>query len=382
MGGIMASEAANLNLKVEARPKLGIIDCDVHPFPIDGAASIMRYLPKPWQERFLRKGSFLTNAGAPTRYTNPNGTVVRADARSPAGKIAGSDPHYLIADLIEGNGIDAALLNCLDSAKLCTTQAGPDESIVLAQAYNEHFVQEWLPLSRHLAYAMMVPSQDPLAAAAEIRRIGSHPQIAAVHLPLLSALMGNRYYWPIYEAAQEADLPLFVHVTGLENIAHGASAVTNGSFESYVERYSAVAVLGELSVNSLIWSGTFERFPKLRVIFAEFGFLWMLPLLMRLDRAWRGLRHEVPWVRRTPTETAMSHCFFTTQPIEEPNDPRDLERLIGMLGYDNLCFSSDYPHWDNDMPGATLQSLPEEARRKVFRDNALKALRRPAGIRA
>jgi predicted TIM-barrel fold metal-dependent hydrolase len=366
----------------DAPASLGIIDCDVHPFPSDGAASIMRHLPKPWRERFLRKGSFLTNNGAPTRYTNPNGTVVRADARSPAGRIAGSDPGFLIADLIEANGIDCALLNCLDSAKLCSSQSGPDESIVLAQAYNEHFVQEWLPKSPHLAYAMMVPSQDPQAAAAEIRRLGSHPRIAAVHLPLLSGLMGNRYYWPIYQAAQDAGLPIFVHVTGLENVAHGASAVTNGAFESYVERYSAMPVLGELSINSLVWSGTFEKFPDLRVIFAEFGFLWLLPLLMRLDRAWRGLRHEVPWVRRTPSETVHAHCFFTTQPIEEPDDPRDLERLIGMLGYDNLCFSSDYPHWDNDMPGATLRSLPKPERQKVFRDNARRVLRLPSGAAA
>jgi hypothetical protein len=54
----MASEAANLSRPAEARMKLGIIDCAVHPFPIDGAASIMRYLPKPWRERVLREGSF------------------------------------------------------------------------------------------------------------------------------------------------------------------------------------------------------------------------------------------------------------------------------------------------------------------------------------
>jgi hypothetical protein len=58
MGGIIASEAADLSHPAAERPKLGIIDCDVHPFPIDGAASIMRYLPKPWRERVLRKGSF------------------------------------------------------------------------------------------------------------------------------------------------------------------------------------------------------------------------------------------------------------------------------------------------------------------------------------
>ena len=41
-----------------------------------------------------------------------------------------------------------------------------------------------------------------------------------------------------------------------------------------------------------------------------------------------------------------------------------------MLGEDLLCFSSDYPHWDNDMPASTLQMLSPSARKAVFYDNA------------
>jgi uncharacterized protein len=49
--------------------------------------------------------------------------------------------------------------------------------------------------------------------------------------------------------------------------------------------------------------------------------------------------------------------------------------LVSLLGPDILCFSSDYPHWDNEMPGATLQSLPPDVRKAVFFDNAARALR-------
>ena len=45
-----------------------------------------------------------------------------------------------------------------------------------------------------------------------------------------------------------------------------------------------------------------EKFPKLKFIFAEYGFLWVASLFYRLDRTWRGLRHEVPWVRKSPSE--------------------------------------------------------------------------------
>jgi predicted TIM-barrel fold metal-dependent hydrolase len=46
-----------------------------------------------------------------------------------------------------------------------------------------------------------------------------------------------------------------------------------------------------------------------------------------------------------------------------------------MLGHDVICFSTDYPHWDNDMPGTTLRMLSDDARRSVFYDNAARVLR-------
>jgi predicted TIM-barrel fold metal-dependent hydrolase len=148
-----------------------------------------------------------------------------------------------------------------------------------------------------------------------------------------------------------------------------------GTFESYIERYAAVPQMGMVSVGSLILSGTLERFPKLKFVFAEYGFLWVSSLLYRMDRTWRGLRHEVPWVRKSPTEYLHERFMFTTQPCDEPDNPRDLETLISLLGHDILCFSSDYPHWDNDMPAATLQMLPPTARKAVFYDNAARTLR-------
>ena len=45
------------------------------------------------------------------------------------------------------------------------------------------------------------------------------------------------------------------------------------------------------------------------------------------------------------------------------------------MGYDQLCFSTDYPHWDNDMPGQSLRGLPAAERQKIFWDNALTTFR-------
>ncbi|MGX9962611.1 amidohydrolase family protein [Roseomonas sp. F4] len=354
----------------------GIIDCDVHPIVDGGMTTLMRYMPQAWNERFRRKGSVLQGTGGvPLKFAHPNGSVPRQDARGPKGGIAGSDPHYLIADLLDGHGVELALLNCIQAGAVAAALSGAEESIVLARAYNDVFLEEWLPLDKRLRFAPTVPVQDPQAAAEEIRRVGRHSQVAAISLPLLNIQLGNRWYWPIFAAAEEMDLPIYLHVTGIESLIAGTPAITSGTFDSYIDRYLAMPQLAESSVRNLVFSGTFARFPRLRFVFAEFGFLWLLPLLWRMDRLWRGLRHDVPWVQQPPSEIVRSRCFFTTQPVDEPDDVQDLDRLMAMIGDDVLCFSSDYPHWDNDMPGATLRFLSPERRRKIFSENPRRALR-------
>ena len=70
------------------------------------------------------------------------------------------------------------------------------------------------------------------------------------------------------------------------------------------------------------------------------------------------------------------HFWFTTQPIEEPENPPDLAEIMQWVGFNRLMFSTDYPHWDFDDPRHAFKApLGEDAKRKVFRDNA-KALYR------
>jgi predicted TIM-barrel fold metal-dependent hydrolase len=36
-----------------------------------------------------------------------------------------------------------------------------------------------------------------------------------------------------------------------------------------------------------------------------------------------------------------------------------------------LVFSSDYPHWDTDIPTEIVRDIPESMRQRIFVDNAL-----------
>ena len=353
----------------------GIIDCDVHPVFADGLRSLYPYMPDPWKQRFVRKNAHTAVRGLTLRFAHPNGAVIRTDARPAEGKPGGSDAAFTVTDHLEPNSISVAVLNSLESGSYCSVHASVDESIVIASAANDYYLDTWLPVDPRFTYAAVVPSQDPAAAAAEIRRIGGHPQVCAVAVPPIAVLLGNRYWWPVYEAACDMDLPIFLHVSGSEAIYNGAPLPAGGLPDTYVERYVTLGQGAETNLNSLIMNGIFERFPKLRVIYVEYGFVWPIPLMLRMDRLWRSLRHEVPWVKQSPIDTVAEHVWFATQPIEEPRDPRDLEQLVRMLGVNNLCFSTDYPHWDNDMPMQSLRRLPAADRDRIMRHNARDVLR-------
>ncbi len=356
---------------------LQVIDCDVHPALPAGLASLFPMMPKAWVERFkLKSGHLAVAAPLGFRFEHPTGSAARHDARTPDGKPPGSDPDYLRRDLLDANNISIALLTSLQAGQFGTVTSGPDESAVIVSAFNDYFLDVWpLKEEKRLRLAMTVSVQDPRQAAAEIRRVGKRPEVAAIYMPLINILIGNRYYEPIYEEAVNHDLPILLHVTGTDSVFYGAPNQAGGFPENYPERYTALAQIGEANLTSLCFSGVFEKFPKLKFMFVEYSFAWALPLMWRINRTWESLRYDVPWVRRPPVEYVRERVRFSTQPLDEPANPQHLKQLIDMLGPEHLIFSTDYPHWDNDMPGQSLLMLDKDVRRKILSENAKGILR-------
>jgi len=114
-----------------------------------------------------------------------------------------------------------------------------------------------------------------------------------------------------------------------------------------------------------------ERFPNLKIVFIEGGFGWIPSATWRMDQHFERFRSEVPHLKRRPSEFVKEHFWFTTQPIDEPDEARHLRSLIEWVGVDRLLFSSDYPHWDFDDPRYAFKTpLTDAERRKIFNSNA------------
>jgi uncharacterized protein len=220
---------------------------------------------------------------------------------------------------------------------------------------------------------MLVPAQDPAAAAAEIRRVAPDPRFASVLLVGGSERpYGEPRYLPIFEAAAEAGMPVAIH-SGGEGMGLSGSSGGAGLPSFYIEWHtlgSGCSIMAHLV--SLICHGTFDRVPGLRVLMMEGGLAWLPGIMWRLDTNWRGLRAEVPWVTRRPSEVLREHIRFTTQPLEhtDGNDELLWSMLEAVGAPDILCFASDHPHWDFDPPDQMLKRLPAAWRDKVMHANA------------
>ncbi len=356
-----------------------LVDCDVHPIMKGGMGDLRPYLSQSAQRRLgLDERRNLTTVGhreavsVPRNmlYVNQAG-VLRDDARAPDGSAPGADPTFTAEQLLDANGIDRAVLIGGEVLGL-GAMPDPDAAMMIASAYNDWIADTWLSADDRFRSNLVVGPQDPALAAKEIHRAAADQRFVAVLLPLTNILMGQRHYYPIYEAAAEHGLPITVHPNSGEGIFRTSPPMAGGTPTYYVEWHTGLSQVFQANVISLVCHGVFELFPQLKVVLTEGGLGWIPDVIWRLDKNVKGLRDEVPWVKRLPSEYIADHVRFTTQPLPEPRRRHHLHVLCEIAQAERtLMFSSDYPHWDFDDPKHALTSLPAEIRQRVSSENAV-----------
>jgi predicted TIM-barrel fold metal-dependent hydrolase len=221
---------------------------------------------------------------------------------------------------------------------------------------------------------VVVPSAVPALAAAEIDRVGGDRRFVQVLLPVRSLMpYGNRNHLPTFEAAVRNDLAVALHFGG----ASGNPPTSTGWPTRYIEEYVDMASVFQSQLMNMIAEGLFDRFERLRVVLAEGGFAWLPAFLWRFDRLWRGLRREIPWTSRPPSQVVREQVRATLQPNDGPADAGAFARLLDLLGSDELLlFSTDYPHRQFDLAeqaipdgidGGRLAAILAENARRFYR---------------
>lgn len=358
-------------------------DCDVHhDWPTQ--EHLLPYLSSGWREyvvgpsraggRSEVSGKGLLPFTTTQMWPNPTG-VSRPDAFPDGGGAAASDYSLLCEQLLDPTRIARAVLQYA-AAGFLGSVPNPYYAAELARAANDWSIDNWLNLDDSRLYgAVLVAPQLPDAAAAEIRRVGVHPRMCELLLCStgLGKPFGHPAYSPIHEAAAEMDIAIAIHSGGEVFPGNNVSPLGSGMPSFYFEN-SVLTFQGIMThLTSFITHGVFEKYPGLRLLLVEAGVSWVPGLLWRLDAAYKGLRRELPWVKRFPSEYFYDHVRVTTQPLERSPEPEQLVELLKLYGgEDILCFSTDYPHWDTDEERYVSTRIPPEWHSKVFYENARK----------
>ena len=346
---------------------LGFIDCDVHPF-VNGPDEFDPFLSARWLEHKKTIGG-RGRAGLAKTATYPRmspGVGMRMDSWGPNGAFPGSDLGVMRAQLLDLFDVSYGLLAPL-------VGGGPGERNVefgaaMAAAVNEWQLARFCDPEPRLKASVQITVEDSNSAIAEIEKRATDRRFVQVNIPPRGLEpLGRRRYWPILEACAAANFPVSLHLGGTTG-----HASTGGGWPSfYHEEHPSYVQSMQALVTSLVCEGVFEAIPNLKIVLVEGGFAWLPSLCWRLDKHYKRLRAEVPHLKRLPSEYVREHIWVTTQPIEEPERPQDMLSTLQWIGPDRVMFSTDYPHWDQDDPRYAFKvALPEDWKRKIYRDNA------------
>jgi len=339
------------------------MDCDVHP-NVGGIGDLFPYMEELWQETIKQRSIESLDTIA---YPVNAPITSRHDWRGKGGR-AGTNIEELTHQVFDGWGSTVAVCNCLYGVQLLFN---PDMGAVAARALNMWMAKEWLDRDVRLRSSIVISLQDIDKAVDEINRCATDSRFVQILVLAMGEMpLGRRHYWPLYAAAERHSLPIAIHAGS----SYRQPVTSLGWPNYYLEDYLSQSQGFQTQVASLICEGVFVKYPKLKVILAESGVSWAPGFLWRLGKFWRGVRTEVPWLDRPPIEIFRDHFFMTTQPLDAPDTPETIGRLIDHLGSDSgLLFSSDYPHWQFDGDNVLPPGIDETLELKIRRDNPLSA---------
>jgi hypothetical protein len=384
-----------------------VIDgCAFHEWPSSDA--LLGYLDEGWRELVSpRATSFAINTHGqrmaydpflgPTPFMDPSAPAVSTVAADAVDNPAKADPGAAFAagaaDGVPGSDYAAFERDILDQPSVERVVLGYDLGLSstsfvhryfardLTRAVNDWTVQEWLTRDDRLFGMVLVANSIPSEAAAEIRRVGDHPQMVAVALGCngLSRPFGEPAYLPVLEAAAEMGLPIVVQ-SGADNASDQPSPPIASGYPSTYGEFRAHAPQAIWAHgSSLITEGVFNRFPTLKVLLMGAGAAWLPGWIWKMDYWFKMTAAAYPWMDRLPSEYLADHVRVSTHSLEAPDPPERLAQALGVIDdvEDLLVYTSGYPDEKFETAAQIADRLPPAWHERIFRTNAEELFRWP-----
>jgi 2,3-dihydroxybenzoate decarboxylase len=217
-----------------------------------------------------------------------------------------------------------------------------------------------------------LPTPDVAASVKELERTVTKLGFkgAMINGHTNGEFLDDKKYWPIFEAAQSLDVPVYMHPRD----PHPAAKVY---FDGYPELASAAWGFTMDTVAHFLricFSGVFESFPKLKFMLGHNG--EGLPFYLDRLENHTAIGMKEHGFKKTITDIMQQNVIVTTSGnFSVPA----LMCTVAVLGIDRVIFSVDWPYESNKVGVDFLNSLPLSAAdlEKLAHGNAEKLLKLP-----
>jgi predicted TIM-barrel fold metal-dependent hydrolase len=250
------------------------------------------------------------------------------------------------------------------------------------RAYNDFLVEWASPAAKRFAPIAAVPFWDVGACVAEIERAHrlGHKGVLFTGKPDVwwgAPHVADPHWNPVWEAAESLGMSVNFHAGGgdpdVDWLRHGYKGMPART--RYTANSVAVFFGNAQTIADLIFGGVCERYPKLDFVVVETGIGWVPFLLECMDYQFmeNRVREASPELVLLPSEyfhRQVHACFWF-----ERSAP---ERLIDVIGEDNVLFETDFPHPTSLWPPTSareqaltcMKDQPRSVQEKVLWRNA------------
>src|SRR3977135_1291160 len=356
-----------------------IVDVDAHHYESESYKDVFEYIESPVIRRqaieSAKRGGGASLAGSQTRDQGIGGRPPRHEL--PPHDIRrhdklGSANHRDVGMTLEWMDAMGVDYSCLFPTPMLFLRLHPQVTVEVAmcRAYNRWLCERILAVEPRIISMLYIPFNDPEAAYKTVKDFGDKKGVVGfmVTSPGKKPVHDNAYV-KTYALLEEMGKPIAFHAA--YNWHDQSLSLTN--------RFISVHALGFMWFNMVhmtnwVINGLPERFPKLKVMWIESGLTWAYCLMQRLDHSYMMRTSDWPSCKRKTSEY-MREMYYSSQPMEIPDDLSILEATFKMINAETqLVWSSDYPHWDFDLPSSIydLPFLKDQAKRNILGGNAAK----------
>ena len=355
-----------------------IVDVDSHHYESESMRDIIEFIEDPVLRQLAQSSNQVNQRGSMfalgrVGYQDIGGRVTRYPLRkleeTPADGIHRAV--HLTHKWMDAMGVD---YSCMFPTPMLSLALHPQPEVEqnLARAYNSWLVEKVLPGSPRISSMLYLPFNDHKAAYKMVEDFGDKPGVCGfMVVSTRDKPVYDNAYMKTYSLIEEMGKPLAFHAS--YNWNDRTLGTTNRFLITHALGFTLYNVI---HMSNWIINGLPERFPKLDVIWIESGLAWVPWIMQRLDNDYKMRSSEAPSLRKLPSEY-MQDMYYSSQPMEMPNDPDILEMTFKMIKADTqLMWCSDYPHWDMDVPSVIydLPFLDEKSKRNILGENARKLL--------